>query len=185
MGKQIQKVFDSGPGPIRATIELSGAALSLFTIKDKKEIFMSVMQAVGDDWIAKALPKRFTNYARTLGYRVSKRWMDKKRKYGEPLPFVWEGDMRESVLTKSKAQPGGTSKNPYVTIRMPYTHGIKKMYVPVMRSLPAHEMKTLAKVAAVALQAAMQDKMQQNYEARASAPPKQKRARATAPKKRK
>lgn len=100
-------------GPIRATIEAQGPALSLFSAKERRAIIQSTMLTVALSFIASLLPKRFTNYARAfLGYRASGKYEKAKSAMAsrgkivapQPTPLVYTGASRNNALSGARAQ---------------------------------------------------------------------------------
>ncbi len=145
------KIYDTGPGPIRATIELHGKALKLFRTKEANDIVRAALQSGGDLWVNIFLPMRFSDYAKQLGYRVNSKYAQKKQKVlGHNVPLVGIGGTAgaaDSTLVASKsAHATATAKGGggVITIRIPTGHALQAKDQAVFRQIPAHEVKRIA-----------------------------------------
>ncbi len=72
-----------------ATIDANKEALAYFSQSDQNRIVRTTFQAAGDFWIKAWLPMRFSTYAYSLGYYVSRAWRATKQKIlGQAIPFL-------------------------------------------------------------------------------------------------
>ncbi len=169
------KVVDQGAqGGIKWALEYRGKALGLFDPRERNAILAEGFRKMGLAWIAKWLPLRFTNYAYKLGYDVSEKYSRLKARIMEnPLPLIGPpgiarrrkigraGKLAGTTYTYGTAGPadklvntstGASSRStspggkPRVTIKIPTGHAVAAIVSATLRSLPAHEVKDLAKV---------------------------------------
>jgi hypothetical protein len=155
-------IYDTGPGPIRATIEAYGSAFTLFTKKERNAVVRQAMESGGWMWIAKYLPLRFTVYAYSLGYHVAAKYAAYKlRKQGHALPNVFTGRSRETATQGANATGRATANKQQVTIKIPLpvletvSRGGKKKYASygkqsgmaaIIGTVPASEIAAFAAV---------------------------------------
>lgn len=157
-------------GPIRARLEAEGMALALFDPKFRNDVVRLAMKAGGDFWVNVFLPKRFSQYAFSMGYRVSSRW----RKYkefqgGVAVPFVglsppgggpiapkWKRTNPEKMITAAlggaRASATATANRARIVVSIPYGHAIQPETSDMFRFVPSWEMERVAQVVGKSLQ---------------------------------
>ncbi len=147
------KIYDSGPGPIRATIEVYGKSLMLFRQKEANDLVRAALQSGGDLWVNVFLPMRFSDYAKQLGYHINqggKYYTWKKAHLIPPIPLVGIGGAaaagNSTLIASQKAHAEATSKGTggVITIRIPTGHALQAKDQAVFRQIPAHEVKRIA-----------------------------------------
>jgi hypothetical protein len=111
---------DTDQGGIRGVLTAHGAALNLFSQRERNEIVRDAFEYGGNHWIWKWLPLRFTAYARTIGYHVKAATDALKSKINGDarLPNVWSGRSRRNSL-QAHADARATATTQTVTIRVP------------------------------------------------------------------
>jgi hypothetical protein len=90
------QVYATGNGSIRARIDASGAALSLFRAGDRNRIIRDALVVAGNMWLGKFKPLRFTDYVqrKPFGYpRRPVKLATLKLRTAEkpPLSTLWAG----------------------------------------------------------------------------------------------
>lgn len=114
------RLSDTGPGPIRAQIDVYGQAFLLFSKKERNTIVRQAMESAGWFWIKAYLPLRFTNFVYQMGYHVSAKYRAyKQRKQGHTIPHVFSGDSRESATQGAHARGRSTAARSVVNIVIP------------------------------------------------------------------
>ncbi len=144
-------LYDTGPGPIRAVIELQGKALMLFRQREANDIVRAALQAGGDIWVQVFLPLRFTDYAKQLGYRIRSDYDTWKKKHlGQSVPLVGIGGLAgasdSTLVATQNAHAEATAKGSsgVITIRIPTGHALQAKDQAVFRQIPAHEVARIA-----------------------------------------
>lgn len=156
------RLSDTGPGPIRAQIDLYGQAFLLFTKKERNTVVRQAMESAGWMWINAFLPKRFTTYAYSLGYHMAAKYRAyKQRKQGHVLPNVFTGASRETATQGAHATGRATASRQTVTIKVPlpvleYTtkngthkfagYGNQSGMTQIIGTVPETEIKSVAAV---------------------------------------
>lgn len=145
------KIYDTGPGPIRASIELHGKALKLFRQKEANDIVRAALQAGGDLWVSVFLPMRFSAYAQQLGYTIRPKYREwKVKNLGQAVPLVGIGGHAgagNSTLVASQnahATASAKSGGGVITIRIPTGHALQAKDQAVFRRIPKHEVARIA-----------------------------------------
>lgn len=163
-------VYQVKQGPIRAKLMAEGGALALFDPKQRNTIVRIAMKAGGDFWVGTFLPKRFSQYAVSIGYRVSSRWRKYKEfQTGVAVPFVgltppgggprapkWKNTNPQKMITAalagSKATATATGNNARINISIPYGHAVLPETSEMFRTVPSWEMDRIADVVGARLQ---------------------------------
>lgn len=126
------------------------------------------MRQLGNHWLYKWVPLRFTNYAFMIGYRVSNKWRTLKSRYlTAVLPFVgmtpsgggnmdgpwWQRNKAKmaDAVSKGRVSVSGNGGNETAVIRIPYGHPIQTDKAKVFRTISPNEMEDLAGVLATRL----------------------------------
>lgn len=140
----MQKVVN---GPIKVTLEANKEALSLFQARPRNDLVRTCLQIAGEGWISIFLPQRFSNYAKKLGYHVTSRTLDRKRRlYGHDTPFVQTTEMQNTVMSRATSTATAKSGGGVIVIRLPFGHALPQEFVDVFRSLPAWEVNKLNEI---------------------------------------
>ncbi|MBA3588517.1 hypothetical protein [Methylibium sp.] len=162
----MRTIASTTAGPIRTVIQAKTMSLLSFLPAERNLILRTVMQAAGDFWIRTFLPKRFTPYARRLGYSVGRKWQTSKERQtaGPVLPFVgltpagggppapgWSQRNGEKMIVA--AMRGATAKGmskglnkQSVIIRIPFGHAVRAETSATFRFIPSWEMARLAEI---------------------------------------
>ncbi len=149
-------------GPVRATIVAYGGALALFSAKERNDIVRGALLAGGQYWLGAFLPKRFSVYAFTLGYRVSEKWRRTKQwQLGAAVPFVggtppgggprmpsWKGKNGEKMITAAlsgaTASATATAGNSKIVWLIPFGHAVRPETSEAFRMIPTWEVERIA-----------------------------------------
>jgi hypothetical protein len=143
-------------GPVRATIVHRGAALNLFSKRQANAIIRTALNDGGDYFCRVFIPLRFTNYAKTLGYRVTSEYAQRKKSDGfGTVPFVRTGDTRDKATAQAHTEvtaSGGATGKGRIKILVPigpiaFTASLSQIF----RSVPASEVERLARVVGASL----------------------------------
>jgi hypothetical protein len=141
----------SGPGTIKYEIECSGVAQALYSTQETNAIQREAMHRGGLAWISFFLPKRFTDYALTLGYRVSRKYQSRKyRIMDDPQPLIGipvKGQTAKLFETSQKATAVATStqKRHTLFIKVPTGHPIAAIVSSTLQTIPPNEVAFIAK----------------------------------------
>lgn len=100
-----------------AALELSEKWLRLFKKAERNRIIKTALALAGGDHLAAFGPKRFTRYAYSLGYRVTRGTWKRKQRYQATAPLVFTGTMRASVARSMRATTSGTGDRPLLQLR--------------------------------------------------------------------
>lgn len=121
MGEQI--IAQVRQGPIRAAIQVRGAALKLFSTRQANTIVRVAGEDGGNYFVRVFIPLRFTNYARKLGYSPSTGYQRQKQAagYGD-TPWVRTGAWRTAATGGARADVTAKRLGCLIKIRVPYTH---------------------------------------------------------------
>lgn len=159
-------VMQSTAGPIRTVLDAQGGALALFLPNDRSKIIKRGMREMGNMWLFKWMPLRFTAYAYKLGYRRTRKWANKKQNAGgKDIPFVgmtpigggpafptWKqinGEKMQVAAVKfGRVTASGSGGAEMVTIKVPYGHAILPGHSEVFKFIPPNEMEDMAIVLA-------------------------------------
>lgn len=146
-------IADSGPGPVRVVMEAHGSALRLFSRREQNEIIRDMMHDVGEYFIYAFLEKRFTDYAKKIGYSTGRGWQSIKDHLkargviAGSEPFVYTGVMRFTALHDAHPEARATASKAYVKIRVPLGHAIKTKQSEMFKGIASWEMTRLAEIA--------------------------------------
>ncbi len=136
-------------GPIRYELQFQDKALALFTGPERKAIIGEAMRKGGVVWVAFFFPRRFTDYARSLGYSVSAKYEKfKRRLYGNALPLVGvpvKGQSAKLMEQTPRVSATSTTTKQYVEIKIPIPHPMAAIVYKVLKTIPAEEVQTIAK----------------------------------------
>jgi len=152
-----------GRKSFRATLEVQGGALALFSPGRRSQIIKRAMREAGYMWLFKWVPMRFTPYAFRIGYRVSKKWANKKiRAIGKAIPFIgatptgggkafpgWSqvnGAKMCDAIKDARLTASGNNGREVINIKIPYGHAIQNNNSKVFRRVAPWEMDDMARV---------------------------------------
>ncbi len=167
------KVAEGKKGTIGWTFECNQEALFLFSEEEQRKIVKTTYQAVGDFWIARWLPKRFSMYAYQLGYFISGKWRSvKTRLLGSAIPYLGftpqgggsgNPPYKRRLIGPPKNPPNGEKmiiaaltgaraagfaamkgRDARVDIIIPIGHPVQPQTIATFTTVPATEMQTLA-----------------------------------------
>lgn len=162
-------------GLIKAELVAHGGAMGLFAVRERNDIMREALTVGGEFWARFFLPKRYSNYALTLGYSVSDRWQKLKRRLGAPdTPLVFTGTLRAASIKGASADARATANKQTLLIRIPIgdhggkvqangkrkAYGIAPSVMAVLKSFPPNEVKAVAKVVGQAMANALQNRIQ-------------------------
>jgi hypothetical protein len=137
-------------GFIRAQIILHEKALRIFSQQERNAILREGMRQVGLFWANIFLPKRFTDYAKSLGYHISMKYEKAKRARfgGDAPPLIWSGDMARAIQAGTNVVAKSTKDNPSATVKMPTGHALNAdgIVQHVLQTVPQFEVKRVAEV---------------------------------------
>lgn len=156
-------VHQSKQGPFRVVIEAYGGALNLFSPAHRSKVIKRAFREAGNVWLFKWMPKRFTNYAFMLGYRVSNKWKAIKIRYGgASIPFIgltpsgggrkdgpwWQrsGEKMATAARNGRVTASGSSGQEVLKILVPYGHPIQTEKAKVFRTVHQIELEDMAQV---------------------------------------
>jgi hypothetical protein len=150
-----------------AVVQKYGPFWALVSPSEAKTIIHAALREGGLLWMVKYIPRRFSNYAYTLGYRVTNQWKAFKRRMlkgaGAAIPYIgltppgggtnivkkgrqiFKGNSRNAEKMAVAIERGanvkvrGTSQGGDIHIAIPYGHPIQKMHADALRKLPPHE----------------------------------------------
>jgi hypothetical protein len=142
----------TGDSPLKVAIDLNRTALSWFSRAEQNTAIRTALLSAGNLWIEVFLEKRFSDYARKLGYDESAKWEATKialAKGGvltskQPTPFVFSGQMKATALAGARATATATANRQAILIRVPYGHAVQPRAADVFRSVPPWEVLRLA-----------------------------------------
>ena len=134
-----RKIVEVKNGPIKATLEANREALALFDQKVANDIVRTALAGGGAKWVEIFLPERFGPYAYKLGYKVSAKTRDRKRRiYGHDRPYTQTGEMAGATqgahVEATAKRSGGV-----IRIRIPMGHALRPEFMSVFRQVPAWE----------------------------------------------
>lgn len=137
---------------IRAELKAAGAALALFSPADRNRIIRDAMLNGADRFMAFWLPKRFEQYARTLGYHAGPMYEAlKKRKFGHSKPLVLDGRLQKLVMSTAYTVSKGKGDSCYSEIRFRRGTTQSQVVRAVLSSLAPNEVKDCSKAVGKAL----------------------------------
>lgn len=149
-----------------AVVEKYGPVWALVSTADRKRAIHTALKEAGLAWLVKYVPRRFSNYAYGLGYRVTEKWKKFKRRIlngGVAVPYIgvtppgggtnvvkkgkhiFKSNKRNAekmavaIERGSNVKIRGTSQGGDIHIAIPYGHPIQKMHAAALRKLPHHE----------------------------------------------
>lgn len=159
-----ERIYSLKNGPISVQILANQKGLVLFSRRRQNEVIRNALNAAGQFWADVFLPKRFTNYAKSvLGFNPSHQWMaakealvsstdgTKKAIAPQPLPLVYRGEMRTSALTRWRAASVVTAKKQTLIIRIPLGHAVKAHIAKIITRVPQIELQRIVDVFAKVL----------------------------------
>lgn len=149
--KSRQILSDTKMGPIRVQWIAQNNALSLFSVRERAAILQDCARRMGEHWIMKWLPARFSGYARrSLGYRSRPKYDKSKRKqFGSADPLTYTGALQSAAIegATAKGQSGGPKGSPSVIVRIPLGHHpLAEIVQQVIKTVPRSEIDDLAEV---------------------------------------
>lgn len=130
-------VYATGNGAVRARIEASGSALSLFRTGERNAIIRDALVFAGNAWLGKFKPLRFTDYVQRAPFGYPKRAVGLSTKKlrmatAPPLSTLWEGIKKREFMGwdpwGSQPIPRALERQFYMRDRAKYTYstGFKK-----------------------------------------------------------
>lgn len=158
-----------------AAIEARGKFWELVSTSERKVIIHAALRQGGLFWMLKYIPQRFSNYAYSLGYRVTDQWKKFKRRVlnGAAIPYIGvtppggggagvvkrgkrifkaqnpNGEkMAVAVERGSNVKVKGTSAGGDIHIAIPYGHPLNAVTAAALRKLPDNEIQAVAAVVA-------------------------------------
>ena len=161
-----------------AVVEKYGPWLKLLIVSERKTLIHTALREGGWAWLLKYVPLRFTNYAYSLGYRVTEQWKKFKRrvlKGGTSLPMIgvtppgggnsvvrqgkkiFKGNRRNyekmavAVQNGSNIKVRGTSAGGDIHIAIPYGHPLNSATADAFRKLPDKERQLVVDESAKAM----------------------------------
>lgn len=164
-----RKVYEAKVGAIRCVLMARGGALALFEAKTRNELIRNALTAGGVFWLRAFLPKRFSQYAYRLGYRVSKKWKDQKERHlGVVVPYIggtppgggrvmptWSQRNGEKMITAAlngaNVKATATASVASLVFRVPFGHPLQADHAAWFRAMPSWEIQRVAEVTAKAL----------------------------------
>lgn len=165
-----ERVFTAAEGPIRAVLMAEGSALALFDARTRNTMVRLALHAGGRMWLQVFLPKRFSEYAKRLGYRVSARWAKEKLfLLGNAVPFIgftppgggrqhprWKRTnpekMSVAVINGANAKATATASRAQLVFTIPYGHAVRPETSDALRTVPTWEVQRIAEEVASHLQ---------------------------------
>ncbi len=150
-----------------SVVEYYGPFWKLVSLSERKVIIHTALREGGMLWMVGYIPKRFTNYAYSLGYRVTDQWKKFKRRMigggyaavpmiGVTAPGgstavvrtgnkIFKGKSRNAEKLAVAVERGanvkvrGTSEGGDIHIAIPYGHPLNPNTADAMRKLPQSE----------------------------------------------
>lgn len=154
-----ERIYALKNGPISVQIEANKKFMVLFSRKRQNEVTRNSLNAAGKFWAEVFLPKRFTNYAKSvLGFNPSHAWENAKRKLvfspnsrkqaldPQPTPLVYRGEMRRSALARWRTASTATAKRQVLVVRIPLGHPVKKHIADLITRCPRLELQRIVEV---------------------------------------
>lgn len=148
-----RQLLSVSAGPLRVAIEAQDAALGLLGKREANAIRREALRRTGVDWTEHWLPRRFTPYARTLGYphasvgRVPTRLQPQRTpvtgKILRGAPLVDTGQFAKDALDNNEVR-AFFGANPRIVITIPTPHPITPYMRTIMQKIPAKEVDWLA-----------------------------------------
>jgi hypothetical protein len=157
-------------------VQYYGPFWKLLQPGEAKIILHTAFREAGTLWLVTYIPRRFSNYAYSLGYRVTEQWKKFKRRMlrgtGAAIPYIgltppgggtnivkkgrqiFKGNSRNAEKMAVAIERGarvnikGTSTGADIHIPIPYGHPIQAMHSAALRKLPAHETQAVVDEAA-------------------------------------
>ncbi len=153
-----------------AVVEYYGNFWKLVRTSERKVIIHAALRHGGLLWMTHYLPKRFTQYAYTLGYRVTEQWKKFKRRVlnGASLPMIGVTPpgggstvvSRKGKIFRSKSSRNfekmataierganvkirGTSQGGDIHVAVPYGHPLNPNTSAALRKLPQAEINAV------------------------------------------
>ncbi len=152
---ETSKVISSEKGTIGYELILQDKALALFSQSEHNAIVREAMAKAVGFWLNVFLPKRFSDYAYKLGYRISQKYKKSKRgqlKGAEPTPLVYEGLLVDAALQGANAHSTATKGKPSAIVRIPTGgHALAPIVTAVLRTVPNYEVTRVAETFGQAL----------------------------------
>jgi hypothetical protein len=154
-----ERIYSLRNGPISVQIEANRRYMAAFSRKTQNAIIRASLDTAGKFWAEVFLPKRFTNYAKTvLGFNPSRAWenakrrlvfssgADKQAKDPQPTPLVYRGVMRRTALGGWRAASVATAKKQVLTVRIPLGHAVKPHIAKLITRVPKLELQRIVEV---------------------------------------
>lgn len=136
-------------GTIGAEWKARDKALALFDLRERNDILRESCRQGGIHWLNVFWPKRFTEYARRLGYAITIKYWKRKRKLmgaDNPPPLIFTGQMADTAGAGARVQAVATSKKQQIIITLPTGHPIAPVVSRVIKTVPDWEIKSIALV---------------------------------------
>jgi hypothetical protein len=159
------------PSTISAVIKESGPFFDyLFTGKGRRSrinaVVKNALNAGGTFWIGTFMMMRFSDYARRLGYRATKRWEDRKRRIlGSVTPYVGItgsvpqrgsfSKMIDSVSGAKVVSANTKTRSAKLVVTVPFGHPVSAVHAQYFKRIPQWEMKRVVEVVGEAIDAAL------------------------------
>ncbi len=148
---QGRMVASVNEGPIRAVLKSNVAWLHHKSARARNSIIRAALFDGGVHWIDRWMWKRFSAYARRLGYRgatngnrsVVKATVDGRRIFSE-APFVDTGEFAIMSISGARVVATATSKRQRIRILIPSPHPIKAKNRAQFVRAPAEEVRSIA-----------------------------------------
>lgn len=156
-------VHQAKQGPLRVVIEAYGGALNLFSPPHRARVVKRALREIGNVWLYKWMPKRFTAFAYTLGYRVSNRWKRIKLQFGgSAAPYTgltppgggnmsgpwWQRNKEKmaSAVERGRVTASGRDGAEVLNILVPYGHPIQTDKAKIFKTVHQVEIEDMAQV---------------------------------------
>lgn len=154
-----ERIYSLKHGPISVQIEASKKFMAIFSRRIQNALIRESLDATGRFWADVFLPKRFSNYAKTvLGFNPSRAWENAKRSLTftreddkraiapQPTPLVYRGLMRKSALSRWRTDSKATAKKQTLIVRIPLGHPVKKHIADLITRVPRLELQRIVEV---------------------------------------
>lgn len=165
-------------GPIRWAIEAHGAALGLFSARERNNLVRDALESGGKFYVAVFVPMNFTDYAKRKGWAVSAKYQQRKDRMvqrgqvdGPADPLVYLGILREAAVKRSTVTATATANKAGIQIHIPIPphgngkgkYGISPIVGAVLRSIMPWEIERVGEVVEKALVAGLTGAMEQRF----------------------
>jgi hypothetical protein len=132
-------------GTIRWQIDHYNNSLALFSPVERNAILRDGMRAAGEYWLSIFFPKRFTDYAKMLGYHITEKYrIMKVKRYGEARPLILTGTLAEKANAGANVTAMSTANKQTATVHIPNGHPIAPIVSKVLATVPESEVNQMA-----------------------------------------